>query len=99
MGTISDLAQLNHGPYWELLSAVIVLLTYLFWFCCRFSQFDDEVDVLYDRVYRDLIDIMVRDPSTVEACTRLLWVAHNLERVGDRLVSKLADARDLDPAA
>jgi phosphate transport system protein len=27
---------------------------------------------------------MVRDPSTVEACTRLLWVAHNLERIADR---------------
>ena len=48
------------------------------------GRMDDEVDVLYDRVYRDLIDIMVRDPSTVEACTRLLWVAHNLERIGDR---------------
>ena len=48
------------------------------------GHMDDEVDVLYDRVYRDLVDIMVRDPSTVESCTRLLWVAHNLERIGDR---------------
>jgi phosphate transport system protein len=48
------------------------------------GRMDDDVDVLYDRVYRDLIDIMLRDPSTVEACTRLLWVAHNLERIADR---------------
>lgn len=45
---------------------------------------DAEVDTLYHRVYRDLVDIMVRDPSTVEACTHLLWVAHNLERIADR---------------
>jgi len=45
---------------------------------------DDEVDELQDRVYQDLVAIMVRDPSTVEACTHLLWVAHNLERIADR---------------
>ena len=50
----------------------------------RVGQADNEVDVLYDTVYRDLVAIMVRDPSTVEACTRLLWVAHNLERIADR---------------
>ncbi|MDA0815308.1 MAG: phosphate signaling complex protein PhoU [Chloroflexi bacterium] len=45
---------------------------------------DDEVDNLYDRVYRDLVDIMVGDPSTIEPSTHLLWVAHNLERIADR---------------
>jgi phosphate transport system protein len=45
---------------------------------------DDEVDVLYERVYRDLVAIMIKDPSTVEACTHLLWTAHNLERIADR---------------
>ena len=45
---------------------------------------DDEVDELQDKVYRDLVGIMVNDPSTVEACTHLLWVAHNLERIADR---------------
>lgn len=50
----------------------------------RVGQADDQVDVLYDTVYHDLVAIMVRDPSTVEACTRLLWVAHNLERIADR---------------
>ena len=45
---------------------------------------DDEVDELYDRVYRDLVDIMVGDPSTIEPSTHLLWVAHNLERIADR---------------
>src|SRR5690606_16511299 len=45
---------------------------------------DDEIDDLYDRIYRDLIDIMIGDPSTIEPSTHLLWVAHNLERIGDR---------------
>jgi len=50
----------------------------------RVGAMDDEVDVLYERVYHDLIAIMVKDQSTVEACTHLLWTAHNLERIGDR---------------
>jgi phosphate transport system protein len=45
---------------------------------------DDEVDELYDRVYQDLIQIMIADPTTVEPSTHLLWVAHNLERIADR---------------
>ena len=27
---------------------------------------------------------MINDPTTVEPCTHLLWVAHNLERIADR---------------
>jgi phosphate transport system protein len=50
----------------------------------RVGPADDEVDMLYDRVYTDLVDIMIRDPSTIEPCTHLLWVAHNLERIADR---------------
>ncbi len=48
------------------------------------GQADTVVDDLYDTVYHDLVEIMVRDPSTVESCTHLLWVAHNLERIADR---------------
>ncbi len=50
----------------------------------RVGALDDGVDELYDRIYRDLVEIMINDPSTVEPATHLLWVAHNLERVGDR---------------
>ncbi len=45
---------------------------------------DDEVDDLYDQVYRDLLDYMINDPSTVQRATYLLWVAHDLERIADR---------------
>jgi phosphate transport system protein len=47
-------------------------------------QQDDEVDRLYDRVYRDLLVFMINDPGTVERATHLLWVAHDLERIADR---------------
>lgn len=45
---------------------------------------DDEVDKLYDDVYRELIGLMIKDPDTVRRATYLLWVAHDLERVADR---------------
>ena len=45
---------------------------------------DDEVDDLYDQVYRDLLAYMVEDPGTIQRATYLLWIAHDLERVADR---------------
>ncbi len=45
---------------------------------------DAEVDRLYESIYRDLLAVMIADPSTVARATHLLWVAHNLERIGDR---------------
>ena len=45
---------------------------------------DDEVDALYDQVYRELLTFMIKDPRTIDPATHLLWVAHNLERVADR---------------
>ena len=48
---------------------------------------DDELDELYDAIVAELMDFMSRDPSTVERATHLLWVAHNLERIGDRVTN------------
>jgi phosphate transport system protein len=45
---------------------------------------DDEVDDLYDQVYRDLLTYMLADPTTIQRATYLLWIAHDLERVADR---------------
>jgi phosphate transport system protein len=45
---------------------------------------DDEIDNLYTQVYRELLLFMVQDPTTITRATHLLWVAHNLERIGDR---------------
>ncbi|MGC9360324.1 MAG: phosphate signaling complex PhoU family protein, partial [Anaerolineae bacterium] len=48
---------------------------------------DDEVDALYERVYRHLLDEIVRDPVQVEQANHLLWIAHNLERAADRVTN------------
>jgi phosphate transport system protein len=48
------------------------------------GQADDTVDALYDQVYRELLVFMMQDPRTITQATHLLWVAHNLERIGDR---------------
>ena len=45
---------------------------------------DDEVDDIYEQVYRELLTYMMADPSTIQRATYLLWVAHHLERVADR---------------
>ena len=45
---------------------------------------DDEVDALYDQVYRELLTFMLEDPQTIQRATYLLWVAHDLERIADR---------------
>ncbi|MDA0734933.1 MAG: phosphate signaling complex protein PhoU [Chloroflexi bacterium] len=50
----------------------------------RVLQNDDEVDALYDQVYRDLLEFMIQDPQTIERATYLLWVSHDLERIADR---------------
>jgi len=45
---------------------------------------DDEVDALYDQVYRELLTFMINDPRSIQRATYLIWVAHNLERIADR---------------
>jgi phosphate transport system protein len=45
---------------------------------------DDQVDALYDQVYRELLTYMIRDPKSIQRATYLLWVAHDLERIADR---------------
>ncbi|MFP3975158.1 MAG: phosphate signaling complex protein PhoU [Chloroflexota bacterium] len=51
------------------------------------SRRDDEVDRLYDQVFRELISFMVEDPKTITRATRLIWVTHNLERIADRVTN------------
>ncbi len=45
---------------------------------------DGIVDGLYDQVFRELLTFMMIDPKTTNRATRLIWVAHNLERAADR---------------
>ncbi|HSB03441.1 MAG TPA: phosphate signaling complex protein PhoU [Anaerolineales bacterium] len=48
---------------------------------------DDEVDALYNQIYRELMTFVIADPTTIERANWLLWVAHNLERVADRVTN------------
>ncbi|HEY8841505.1 MAG TPA: phosphate signaling complex protein PhoU [Candidatus Dormibacteraeota bacterium] len=45
---------------------------------------DDEVDLLYDRAYQELISTMVSDNRHITEATYMIWVTHNLERIADR---------------
>jgi phosphate transport system protein len=44
---------------------------------------DDEVDEHYNSLFRELLTYMMGDPRTIEPCAHLLFVAKNLERIGD----------------
>lgn len=48
---------------------------------------DDNIDELYNQVYRELLTYMMADPGTINRATHLLWAAHNLERIGDRVTN------------
>jgi phosphate transport system protein len=44
---------------------------------------DDEVDEHYNSLFRELLTYMMGDPRTITACAHMLFVAKNLERIGD----------------
>ena len=48
---------------------------------------DSDVDELYNQVYNELVMHMISDPRTIDGATYLLWVAHNLERLADRVTN------------
>lgn len=44
---------------------------------------DVEIDEMYNSLFRELITYMMEDPRVIELCSQLLFVAKNLERIGD----------------
>jgi phosphate transport system protein len=48
---------------------------------------DDEMDALYEQIYRELVAFIIADPTLINRASYLIWVAHNLERVADRVVN------------
>jgi phosphate transport system protein len=48
---------------------------------------DEEIDGLYNQIYRELISYIIADPRTIEQANQLLWAAHNLERTADRVIN------------
>ncbi|ATY86593.1 phosphate transport system regulatory protein PhoU [Kyrpidia spormannii] len=48
---------------------------------------DDDVDHLYSQIFRELLVLMIEDPSTIRQATQLLFVAQSLERVADHITN------------
>jgi len=48
---------------------------------------DNLVDALYQKIYNELIAIVTRDPATAGQANLLMWAAHNLERLADRVTN------------
>ena len=46
-------------------------------------QSDEQIDEMYNSVFRELLTYMMEDPRTISSCTHLLFMAKNLERIGD----------------
>ena len=53
----------------------------------KIASRDDEIDALYQQIFRELLTYMIEDPRTITRATHLLWAAHNLERIGDRVTN------------
>lgn len=51
------------------------------------SEMDNEVDALYEQVFRELLTYMMEDPKTITRAVYLIWVCHNLERIADRVTN------------
>ena len=48
---------------------------------------DDQIDALYNQIYRDLVAIMIQNPAAIDQGNFLMWAAHNLERLADRVTN------------
>ena len=52
---------------------------------------DDEIDNLYHRTFEEVVELMRADPGNVERGTRILFAAHYIERIGDRVTNIAED--------
>jgi len=48
---------------------------------------DDEIDLLFNDIYRQIVELVTDDPNLIERANHLQWVAHNLERAADRVTN------------
>jgi phosphate transport system protein len=55
------------------------------------AKLDDDVDDLYHAIFAECLDLMRADPDNVDPCTRILFAAHYLERIGDRVTNIAED--------
>jgi phosphate transport system protein len=50
----------------------------------KVADIDDEIDVHYRKLFRDLLGVMAESPEASGAAVRLQFASHNLERIADR---------------
>ena len=55
------------------------------------AALDDEVDALYHRIFDDVLELMRADPANVDRGARIMFAAHYLERIGDRVTNIAED--------
>lgn len=84
LGDITRMADLAREMLKEALDAYVARDTEL---ARKTAQRDDEIDALYNQIFRVLLSFMIEDPRTTTQGTYLLWTAHNLERIGDRVTN------------
>ena len=48
---------------------------------------DEEIDAMYNSVFRELLTYMMEDPRHITTCTHLLFIAKNIERIGDHVTN------------
>lgn len=53
----------------------------------RVASRDDEIDMLFDQIRRELISYMIEDPKTITGAQHLTFVARYLERIGDHITN------------
>jgi len=52
---------------------------------------DDEIDGIYHRTFAEVLDLMRADPENVDSGARILFAAHYIERIGDRVTNIAED--------
>jgi len=53
----------------------------------RIPKEDDQVDELYNQVYRKLVAAMIANPDIIDHANYIMWVVHNIERTADRVTN------------
>jgi phosphate transport system protein len=48
---------------------------------------DDQVDELFNKCYRTIVNGMIANPATIDDASLLLWIVHDLERAADRVIN------------
>lgn len=55
----------------------------------QLHQKDDEIDALYAKLLKEIIDYMIANPEDITLCTHLIFIAKNMERIGDHVTNIL----------